>query len=92
MNETVDAGMILRFGLKCLGIFGLIFLLALLTPWMAKQVDALIAKYKASHQEDPEKSDHPENMPSVRSVYELPPAPKPAARKKVVVRKKTNQK
>jgi len=95
MNGNVDADMILRFGLKCLGIFVIIFLLAVLTPWMAKHVDEWIAKYRESH---PAKSR--ENY-GIRSIYELPSEPeqKPAppqehAKKKAVVsvRKKSDKK
>ena len=92
MNGNVDADMILRFGLKCLGIFAIIFVLAYLTPWLAKHVDDWIAKYRAHHPMETK-----ENY-GIRSVYELPPEPKQTesgqehTKKKAVVRKKSEKK
>lgn len=71
MKETVDAGMILTFLLKSLGVFAVIFLIAYLTPWMAKHVDSWIASYKASH--GGKKSPEDPRLYAVRSIYELPP-------------------
>ena len=70
MNETVDAGMILEFLLRSLGVFALIFLIAVLTPWMAKHVDSWIANYKKSH--GGKKSPEDPRLYTVRSIYELP--------------------
>ncbi|MDE5884798.1 MAG: hypothetical protein K2H29_06980 [Oscillospiraceae bacterium] len=71
MKETVDVGMILEFLLKSLGVFAVIFLIAVLTPWMAKHVDSWIANYKKSH--GGKKSPEDPRLYTVRSIYELPP-------------------
>ena len=39
MEHAVDSSLILRFGLKCLGVFALIFLAAVFTPKMAEYID-----------------------------------------------------
>ena len=75
----VDSGMILRFSLKCLGIFTLIFIGAVFTPKIAKYID----QWKAKHSHPRKKQEY-----SVRSIYELPPEP----RKKAKVRKKSKKK
>ncbi|MDE6005819.1 MAG: hypothetical protein K2G88_10615 [Oscillospiraceae bacterium] len=71
MHDTVDTNMIIQFGLKTLGIFAVIFAIAVLTPWIAKHVDNWIANYRKTH----ENSKNPEDrrLYSVRSIYELPP-------------------
>ncbi|MDE6729589.1 MAG: hypothetical protein K2J71_02280 [Oscillospiraceae bacterium] len=93
MNETVDPGMILEFLLKSLGVFTVIFLIAVLTPWMAKHVDSWIAEYRKSH--GGKKSEDP-RLYAVRSIYELPPenpellqdAPEKKSKKAVVIKKR----
>ena len=90
MEHAVDSSLILRFGLKCLGVFALIFLAAVFTPKMAEYID----KWKAKHwQKQTGKKQN--GGYTVRSIYELPPEPekKPeTAKKKAVVRKKQNKK
>lgn len=71
MENSVDLSMILEFMLKSLGVFAVIFVLAVLTPWMAKHVDNWIARYRESH--GGEKSPEDPRLYSVRSIYELPP-------------------
>lgn len=92
MNEPIDVSLILRFGLKCLGIFTLIFLAAVFTPKMAEYID----KWKEKHKQDITVKRHgTQETYSVRSIYELPPEPeqkKPETRKKVVIRKKSDKK
>ena len=88
LETTIDIGLILRFGLKCLGIFALIFLTAVFTPKIAEIIDKWKAKYfgksaggKAGTRE----------TYNVRSIYELPPEPE-QPKKKVVIRKKSDKK
>lgn len=85
MQNTIDSGMILQFGLKCLGIFTLIFLAAVLTPKLAEYID----QWKAKHSQKSSVS-HPQTNQkySVRSIYELPPELE-HPRKKAHVRKKS---
>lgn len=70
-NEPVSTSMILEFLLKSLGVFAVIFLIAVLTPWMAKHVDSWIAHYRTSH--GGKKSTDDPRLYAVRSIYELPP-------------------
>lgn len=81
----IDSDMIIQFGLKCLGIFTLIFLGALITPKLAEYID----QWKSKHSEKSSVK-HPQTKQeySVRSIYELPPEP----RKKAHVRKKIKKK
>ena len=67
MNGAMDFGVLLRFLLRTLGIFALIFLVALLTPKIAKLIDRWIARYRKDH--DPEQDE----TYGIRSIYELPP-------------------
>ncbi|MCR4644237.1 MAG: hypothetical protein K5695_02375 [Oscillospiraceae bacterium] len=67
MEATVDISTVLRYGLITLGLFALIYAIAVLTPWMAKHVDAWIAKYRENHNPKRDRSY------GVRSIYELPP-------------------
>ena len=67
MENTIDLGVILRFLLRTLGIFALIFLTAVLTPKIAKLIDRWVEKYRSNH--DPAKDE----SYGVRSIYELPP-------------------
>lgn len=46
-NENVDfLTVVLKYGLLVMLIMAIIFVLAVLTPWMAKQVDQLLARVK----------------------------------------------
>ena len=67
LEATIPVSTVLRYGLITLGLFALIYLIAVLTPKMAKYVDAWIAKYRAHH--DPKQN----RSYGVRSIYELPP-------------------
>lgn len=73
MNETNRDFMtvLLKYGLLFFLIFAIVFLLAVLTPWMAKQVDKIIARIKSKPQpaEDP-------RCAQVRGIYDMPPAPR----------------
>ncbi|MBE6851537.1 MAG: hypothetical protein E7504_07405 [Ruminococcus sp.] len=71
MEDTISTSQIVEFALTTLGVFAAIFALAVLTPWMAKKVDAWIARYRENH------SPTRDETYSVRSIYELPPK-KPA--------------
>ena len=86
MEHVVDGSLIFRFGLKCLGVFALIFLAAVFTPKMAEYID----KWKAKHRPEKFRKEQGGDY-TVRSIYELPPEPeqKPETRKKrAVIRKK----
>ncbi len=67
LENGVDISTVLRYGLITLGLFALIYVIAVLTPWMAKHVDAWIAKYRENHSPKRDRSY------GVRSIYELPP-------------------
>lgn len=67
MGAAVDINVLLRFLLRTLGVFVIIFLLAVLTPKIAKIVDKWIAKYRRDH--DPRRDE----SYGIRSIYELPP-------------------
>lgn len=73
MNETNRDFMtvLLKYGLLFFLIFAIVFLLAVLTPWMAKQVDKIIARIKSKPQpeEDP-------RCAQVRGIYDMPPMPR----------------
>ncbi len=71
MENGIEVGKVLQYGLTTLGLFLLIYLLAVLTPWMAKHVDAWIARYRENH--DPRKDE----TYGLRSIYELPPKKEP---------------
>ncbi len=87
LETTIDISLILRFGLKCLGIFALIFLTAVFTPKMAEIFD----KWKAKHfPANSGKKTGTRETYHVRSIYELPPEPE-QPRKKAVVRKKADK-
>ena len=76
MENGMDIGTVLRYGLITLGLFTLIYLIAEFTPKIAKHVDAWIEKYRENHSPKRNRSY------SVRSIYELPPkdeAPEPPA-------------
>jgi len=88
LETTIDISLILRFGLKCLGIFALIFLTAVFTPKMAEAID----KWKAKHfpESAEKKTPGTKEKYTVRSIYELPPEPE-QPKKKAVVRKKADK-
>ncbi len=67
MEATVSLSQIAEFAITLLVVMGLIFLLSILTPWMAKHVDAWIARYKEHH--SPKRN----NLYAVRSIYDIPP-------------------
>lgn len=67
MEFTVELNVLIRFLLRTLAVFALIFLLAVVTPWIAKIVDQWIARYRRNH--DPKKDE----TYGIRSIYELPP-------------------
>ena len=66
MDAAISTATLIRYALTTLGIFALIFLLTLLTPWMAKKVDAWIARYRQKHLEEKNETY------GVHSIYELP--------------------
>ena len=66
MDESMSVGTIVKVGLTLAALFGLIYLMAVLTPWLARKVDAWIAAHR-------KKPDSPPGY-GVRSIYELPPA------------------
>ncbi|MBR1555917.1 MAG: hypothetical protein IJ644_11085 [Oscillospiraceae bacterium] len=87
LETTIDISLIVRFGLKCLGIFALIFLAAVFTPKMAEAFD----KWKAKHfPKSAGKKSGTRETYHVRSIYELPPEPE-QPKKKAVVRKKADK-
>ncbi len=67
MDESMSVETIVKFGAVTLGAFAVIFLIAVITPWMAKHVDEWIARYRSNHnsRKDP--------TYGIRSIYELPP-------------------
>ncbi len=66
-GQTIPVETVVRFALRLGVIFALIFLIAVLTPWMAKKIDAWIARYRKGH--DPKRDPNY----GFRSIYELPP-------------------
>ena len=67
MEATIEITTVIRFGLITAGLFVLIYVVCLLTPWLAKHVDKWMADYRAHH--DPKK----DPTYGIRSIYELPP-------------------
>ena len=67
MESPMDMSVLLRFLVRTLGVFALIFVLALLTPKIAKIVDQWLEKYRSRH--DPKQDE----TYGIRSIYELPP-------------------
>ena len=67
MNSAMDLGVLVRFLLRTLGIFLIIFVLALVTPKIAALIDKWAKKYREHH--------NPKKDPTygIRSIYELPP-------------------
>jgi len=87
MEHAVDSSLILRFGLKCFGVFALIFIAAVFTPKMAEYID----KWKARHRPESFEKKKTGEKYTVRSIYELPPEQEDISetvKKKAVVRKK----
>lgn len=75
MDESMNVGMIVEFLVTTVGVIGIIAVLSILTPWMAKHVDAWIARYKDHH--SPKRN----SIYSVRSIYDIPPDEVEAAKK-----------
>lgn len=73
MGEGMNVEVLVRYAVMMGGLMLLFFLLAVITPWLAKHVDKWIANYREKHS--------PEKDPtySVRSIYELPPKKKAEA-------------
>ncbi len=71
MDATMSVETLVKFAVVCVGAFAVIFLVAVLTPWMAKHVDNWIAHYRSTHSRE-----HDVTY-SVRSIYELPPRKQP---------------
>lgn len=67
MEATIEIAEVIRFGLITAGLFVLIYLAVVLTPWLAKHVDKWMEDYRQHH--------NPRKDPTygVRSIYELPP-------------------
>ncbi len=67
MGEGMSVDVLVRYAFMMLGIMVLFFLLAVITPLLAKLIDKWIANYREKHSplRDP--------TYSVRSIYELPP-------------------
>ncbi len=63
---TDVAPTLLPFLWRFLIVFGLIAVIAVLTPKMAAKVDAIRAKNKEKHPDD-------ENLQKVRGIYDMPP-------------------
>ncbi len=73
MEATVSLSQIAEFAITLIVVMAIIFALSVLTPWMAKHVDAWIARYKEHH--SPKRN----NLYTVRSIYDIPPDEKKAA-------------
>lgn len=67
VESAVDLDVLVKFSLRILIIFALIFLLAVLTPKLARIIDGWIKRYRENHTR--------EETYGIRSIYELPPAP-----------------
>ncbi len=75
MDESINVSMIVEFLVTTLGVIAIIAVLSILTPWLAKHVDAWIARYRDHH------SPKRDSIYSVRSIYDIPPDEKEAAQK-----------
>lgn len=71
MESAMDLGVLVRFLVRTLGVFALIFILAVLTPKIAAIVDKWIKQYREHH--DPKRDE----TYGIRSIYELPPKDEP---------------
>ncbi len=58
---------LLKYGFTFLLIFAIIFLLAVLTPWMAKKADAILLRFR---KKDPMSEDP--RCKQVRGIYDMP--------------------
>ena len=67
MGEGMSVDVLVRYAVMMLGLMVVFFLLAVITPWLAKHVDKWIANYREKH------SPRRDPLYSVRSIYELPP-------------------
>ena len=67
VDSAVDLDVLIKFSIRILIIFAVIFVLAYLTPKLAKLVDSWIKKYRQNHGK--------EETYGIRSIYELPPDP-----------------
>ncbi len=67
LEFAVELDVLVRFLVRTLIVFALIFLLAVVTPRIARLVDNWIARYRKNH--DPKKDE----SYGIRSIYELPP-------------------
>ena len=65
-GQTIPIETVVRFALRLGFIFAVIFLVAVLTPWMAKKVDGWIAHYRETH--DP-KRDPDYGIRSIQSAF-----------------------
>lgn len=69
-NENVDfLTVILKYGLIVMLIMVIIFVLAVLTPWMAKQVDKLLARVKKNENSAQGVSDP--RCAQIKSIYDV---------------------
>ncbi len=72
-NENADfLTVILKYGVILMLIMAIIFVLAVLTPWMAKQVDKVIARVKKK--ENPAQAEVDPRCAQVKSIYDMPEA------------------
>ena len=67
VDSAVDLDVLVKFSIRILIIFAVIFVLAYVTPKLAKVVDSWIKKYRQNHGK--------EETYGIRSIYELPPDP-----------------
>lgn len=77
-NENVDfLTVMLKYGVLLMLIMAIIFVLAVLTPWMATQVDKIIARIKKK--EDPAQNAVDPRCAQVKGIYDasedLPESP-----------------
>ncbi len=61
----MDLTTIVHFLLYLLAVFAVLFGVVTVTPWLAKQVDTWIEKYRGNHTRA--------ETYGIRSIYELPP-------------------
>ncbi len=72
-NENADfLTVILKYGVILLLIMAIVFVLAVLTPWMAKQVDKVIARVKKT--KNPAQAEVDPRCAQVKSIYDMPEA------------------
>lgn len=85
MDETMNMGLIVEFLLTTVSVLAVIALISILTPWMAKQVDKWIARYRGNHSPDKD------SVYTVRSIYDIPPEEKEAAQKAEMAQDSENE-